>query len=89
MVAKTLNGGDEGDFSVFTFQPMLYYDIPSIPGATIHFNNSITADWRVKVGLTWLIPRKASTPRTRGIAEGPRHLFGVGGLLCHSTFKRP
>lgn len=48
--------GDEGDFSLFTLQPMFFYDIPSIPGATIHYNNSITADWRIEGGTKWSVP---------------------------------
>ena len=48
--------GDEGDFSVFTFQPMLYLDVASIPGATIHYNNAITADWRIEEGSQWSVP---------------------------------
>jgi len=48
--------GDEGDFSVMTVQPMFYYDVPSIPGATIHFNNAITADWRIEGGTKWSVP---------------------------------
>jgi len=48
--------GDEGDFSVFTVQPMLFWGIPGMPGATIHYNNSITTDWRIESGDTWSIP---------------------------------
>jgi len=48
--------GDEGDFSVFTIQPGLFYDIPGMPGATLHYNNAITADWRIEAGKEWSIP---------------------------------
>lgn len=48
--------GDEGDFSLLTIQPMFFYDIPSIPGATIHYNNAITADWRIEGDTKWSVP---------------------------------
>ena len=48
--------GDEGDFSVFTFQPMVFWDLPGVPGATLHYNNSITADWRIEAGKEWSVP---------------------------------
>jgi hypothetical protein len=27
-----------------------------MPGATIHYNNAITADWRIEEGSRWSVP---------------------------------
>ena len=40
--------GDEGDFSTTTFQPMIYYNIPSLPGMSINYNATTSYNWDAK-----------------------------------------
>jgi hypothetical protein len=50
--------GFDGDFSTSIVQPMLYYNIESIPGAYLAYNNTASYDHKTKDGNgnSWTIP---------------------------------
>ena len=61
----------DGDFSVSTIQPMLYYNIESIPGAIIGYTGTITADWNADGSSdTWTVPLGFVVGRTFDLGSG-------------------
>jgi hypothetical protein len=48
--------GDSGNFNSLSLQPMLYYNIPSKPGAAIAYNAMITANWEADNDNRWTVP---------------------------------
>lgn len=47
----------DGDFSSTTFQPMLFYNLTSIPGAYVAYEATISADWKAeKSSDTFTVP---------------------------------
>ncbi len=47
--------GQDG-FSVASLQPMVFFNLPSLPGFTIHYNNTIAVDWNATEGKEWTVP---------------------------------
>ncbi len=69
----------DGDFSLMTVQPMIFYNIPSLPGATIHFNNSITIDWKATSGNKWTVPLGLGVSQTLDMGGGYALDLSIGG----------
>ena len=64
--------GDESDFSLFTFQPIVLYNFDSLPGAYLGYNNSITYNWNADSGDELMVPL--------GLTFGRTILVGKNGL---------
>lgn len=48
--------GNQGDYSLLSIQPMIYYNFINWVGGTINYNNTITFDQKVEVGTGWSVP---------------------------------
>ena len=48
--------GLERDFNTLLLQPIFTYNIPSMPGSYIAYNNAITADWTNPSDNRWSVP---------------------------------
>lgn len=59
----------ESSFSVSALQPMIFYNLPSLPGFAISYNNTITLDWNGTDGNEWTVP----------LGLGVSQAFQVGG----------
>ena len=46
--------GDDGNFSVLTLQPMVFYNLPG--AATVNYNNAITYNSKAVEGQEWSVP---------------------------------
>ena len=73
--------GFDGDFSTTFAQPMLYYNIESMPGAYVAYNNTVSYDHKVKGGNgnAWTIPLGLTVGRTFDMGGGHGFDLGVGG----------
>ena len=60
----------DGDFSTMGFQPTLYYNIESIPGAYIGYNGTISADWKSNANNFLTLPLGAVVGRTFNMGKG-------------------
>lgn len=60
----------DGDFSTMGFQPNLYYNLESIPGAYVAYNASISADWKANSSNIWTVPLGAVVGRTFDMGGG-------------------
>lgn len=61
----------DGDFSTTTIQPMLFYNIESVPGASIGYTATITADWKAEdSGDRWTVPLGMVVGRTFDLGGG-------------------
>ncbi len=49
---------------------MIYWNIPGISGATVHYNNSLTHDWNVSNGTAWSIPLGAGISKSWALNGG-------------------
>ncbi len=56
--------GFAGDFSVASIQPMMFYNLPSLPGFTINYNNTIAIDWKSDRGNRWTVPLGAGVSQS-------------------------
>jgi hypothetical protein len=72
--------GFDGDFSTTIVQPMLYYNIESVPGAYMAYNNTVAYDHKVKGGNgnAWTIPLGLTAGRTFDMGGGHGFDLGVG-----------
>ena len=60
--------GQDG-FSVASLQPMVFWNVPSMPGFTVHYNNTIAVDWNAAGGNEWTVP----------LGLGVSNAFQLGG----------
>ena len=60
----------DGKFNTATIQPMLYYNIDSIPGAVLAYNAPITADWKASSSKRWTLPLGMTVGRTFSLDGG-------------------
>lgn len=67
----------DGSFNTLTLQPMLYYNIPQLPGAALAYNAVISADWEAPGSDRWTVPLGLSFTKTFDMGGG--HGFDVGG----------
>lgn len=59
----------QSGFSVSSVQPMIFYNLPSLPGFAISYNNTISLDWNGTAGNEWTVP----------LGLGVSQAFQVGG----------
>jgi len=69
----------DGDFSLMTVQPMIFYNIPSLPGTTIEYNNAITIDWKATSGNKWTVPLGLGVGKTFDMGGGYGLSLSIGG----------
>ena len=62
--------GDSGNFNTLTLQPMLYYNIPSMPGTAIAYNALISADWEASASNRWTVPLGLTISKTLDMGSG-------------------
>ena len=60
----------DGDFSTMLFQPNLYYNLPTIPGAYVAYNAAITYDWTANSSNALTLPLGAVVGRTFDLGGG-------------------
>jgi hypothetical protein len=65
----------DGSFNVATFQPMVFYNMDSLPGAYVGYNATISSDWNADSGNQWTVPLGITVGRTFSVAGG--HAFDV------------
>ena len=72
--------GFDGDFSTTIVQPMMFYNIESMPGAYVSYNNTVSYDHKVKGGNgnAWTIPVGLTAGRTFDMGGGHGFDLGVG-----------
>ncbi|MEM9382237.1 MAG: hypothetical protein AAGB93_19940 [Planctomycetota bacterium] len=60
----------DGNFNTLTLQPMVFYNLKSVPGAVIGYNSPIAADWKASSSNTWTLPLGATVGRTFDMGDG-------------------
>jgi len=60
----------DGNFNALLFQPMLFYNLKSMPGAYFAYNAMINADWKASSGNTWTVPLGLSFGQTFDMGGG-------------------
>ncbi len=60
----------DGDFSTSSIQPMIFYNIPSLPGMTINYNSTISYDWKADAGNRWTVPLGLGMSKMFDIGSG-------------------
>ena len=68
----------DGSFNSATFQPMVFYNINSLPGAYVGYNAVITADWKADSDNQWTVPLGLSFGRTLDMGSGHGLDLSVG-----------
>jgi hypothetical protein len=54
----------DGEFSVMSIQPTVYYNFDFLPGSYIAYNAAITADWKQPSSNAWTLPLGAVVGKT-------------------------
>ena len=54
----------DGNFSQLNIQPLVYYNIESLPGVSLSYNTSIIADWKIDSSDRWTVPVGAGIGKT-------------------------
>ncbi len=62
--------GFNGDFNSLSLQPMIFYNLPTMPGVYVGYNGSIGADWKASSGNTWVVPLGGVVGRTFDLGDG-------------------
>ena len=70
--------GDNGNFNMLTFQPMFYYNIPSMPGAYVAYDAVISADWKASSDNRWTVPLGVTVGKTLDMGDGHGLDLGIG-----------
>lgn len=60
----------DGKFNTATIQPMIYYNLPAVPGAYLAYNTVISADWEASSDNTWTVPLGLTIGRTFDMSQG-------------------
>ena len=60
----------DGNFNTASIQPMLFYNINSIPGAYVGYNATISVDWKADSSNRWTVPLGLSVGRTFSMGSG-------------------
>jgi hypothetical protein len=58
----------DGEFSLMSIQPTVYYNFDFLPGSYIAYNAAITADWKRSSSNAWTLPLGAVIGKTFDIA---------------------
>ena len=69
----------DGDFSLATLQPMLFYNFAKPAGFTINYNNSITVDWKAPSGNRGSVPLGLGISQAFQLGGGHGLDIGLGG----------
>ena len=70
--------GDGGNFNSLSIQPMVYYNIPSKPGAAIAYNAMITANWEAASNDRWTVPLGLTYSQALDMGNGSGLELSVG-----------
>lgn len=62
--------GEEDSFSTSTLQPMVYYNVPGMPGVALNYNNSIAYDWNASSNNAWTVPLGLGIGKTFALEGG-------------------
>jgi hypothetical protein len=62
--------GDSGNFNTMTIQPMVFYNVESVPGVSIGYNAVISADWNATGSNRWTVPLGLTFGRTLDMGGG-------------------
>lgn len=54
----------DGNFSQLVIQPLIYYNIESLPGVSLSYSPSIIADWKIDSSDRWTVPVGAGIGKT-------------------------
>ena len=75
--------GFDGEFSVLSMQPMIFWNLPSPEGFTINYNNTIALDWKGTEGK-WTVPLGAGVSQAFVLGGGHGLDIGLGlyGLVA-------
>ncbi len=61
----------DGNYSTLTIQPLLFYNIESLPGLSLAYNPVINADWKLDTSDRWTVPL--------GLGIGKTFVLGTKG----------
>jgi len=78
--------GENSDFSTFTFQPIVMYMLPWIPGAYVGYNNAITCNWKAESGQMLTVPLGLTAGKTLVLQGGRALDLSVG---AYPLVERP
>ncbi len=71
--------GDSGNFSTTTVQPMIFYNIPSMPGVSINYNATTSYNWEAKASSDRLtVPLGLGMTKTFDLGGGYGLDTGIG-----------
>jgi hypothetical protein len=76
----------QDSFSVASLQPGVYYNLPSLPGFSINYNNTIAIDWNAPEGKEWTVPLGLGVSQAFQLGGG--HGLDVG-LGVYGMVARP
>ena len=54
----------DGDFNTLLIQPLVYYNVASVPGLSFSYSPAISADWEIDSSDRWTLPLGASVGKT-------------------------
>lgn len=60
----------DGNYNTASIQPILFYNIDSIPGAYVGYNSVISADWEADSDNVWTVPLGLSIGKTFDMGGG-------------------
>ena len=70
----------QDDYSVSNIQPIVFYNITSMPGTYVGYNNTITYNWSADSGNRWQVPVGLTVGKTLGIGSAGYALdLSLGG----------
>lgn len=70
--------GFDGSFNTANIQPMVFYNINSLPGAFLAYNAPITADWEADSNNRWIVPLGLTAGKTFDAGGGNGFDFMIG-----------
>ena len=76
----------QDDFSLFSVQPIIYYNFESLPGAYIGYNNSILYNWNADSGDKLTLPLGLNLGRTILLGNGDGLDLSIG---AYDLVERP
>ena len=70
--------GFDGNFSTAMFQPMIFYNVPTVPGLAISYNNQWAYNWQATSGNEFTLPLGLGVSKTFAFPSGNALDLGVG-----------
>jgi hypothetical protein len=77
----------EDNYNVTSFQPMIYYNLKTLPGAYLGYSNTTTYSWKADPGDRWQVPLGLTVGRTYAIGNRG-HALDLN-LGAYSLVARP